>query len=303
MNGKSIRIFLAEGKASGLRVAEIGMSTCKAVVAPRASLSLLSQRPESRRTGVYILAGEDPASPGRSAVYIGEGDDVFQRLLSHDRDEDKDFWDRVVLFVSKDENLTKAHVRHLEARLIDIAKQAKRCTVFNRTAPDGGTLPEADAADMDEFIGQLRILSSILGVQAFEAAPTNEGRSSDATENLAAPIFQMEGSGYNAKCQVIDGEFVVQSGSIARLDEAPTLGASSRAMRKELLASAVLEREPGGLRFVQNYAFGSPSGSAQAICGANVNGRSSWRLPSGQTFKEWQDAQLNREQKPEEQSR
>ncbi len=293
MNSKSIRIFLAEGNATGLRVAEIGMSTCKAVVAPRASLGLLSQRAESHKTGVYILAGEDPASPGRSAVYIGEGDDVLQRLLSHDRSEDKEFWDRVLLFVSKDENLTKAHARYLEAKLVALAKDAKRCTVVNRTAPDGGALPEADAADMDEFIGQLRILSSILGVQAFEAAPATEsGSRGSGARSSPTPIFQMAGNGYNATCQIIDGEFVVQSGSVARIEEAPTLSPSSRAARKDLLVSAVLQRDASGLKFVQNYAFGSPSGSAQVICGANVNGRSSWRLPSGETFRDWQDNQL-----------
>jgi hypothetical protein len=271
----------------------LGCRHARAVVAPRASLGLLSRRAESHKTGVYILAGEDPASPGRSAVYIGEGDDVLQRLLSHDRSEDKEFWDRVLLFVSKDDNLTKAHARYLEAKLIALATDAKRCTVMNRTAPDGGALPEADAADMDELVGQLRILSSILGVQAFEAAPaTASGGGGSKTENSPAATFRMEGNGYSATCQVIDGEFVVQSGSVARLEEAPTLSASSRATRKELLAAAVLQRDATGLRFTQNYAFGSPSGSAQVICGANVNGRTSWRLPSGETFAEWQDAQL-----------
>src|SRR5260370_30775739 len=121
MGGKSIRIFLVDGTATGLRTAEIGLSTCKAVMAPRGALDSVSKREESHRTGVYVLVGPDPTTPGRLSVYVGEGDDVLQRVLLHDKDDEKDFWDRVVIFVSKDANLTKAHVRHLEARLLAIA--------------------------------------------------------------------------------------------------------------------------------------------------------------------------------------
>ena len=43
----------------------------------------------------------------------------------------KDFWNEVIIIVSKDENLTKSHVRHLESRLIQIANAVKRYKIDN----------------------------------------------------------------------------------------------------------------------------------------------------------------------------
>jgi hypothetical protein len=78
------------------------------LVAPRSQLDQLSKREEVRRTGVYLLVGPDPDDPSRALAYIGEGDNVLKRLLRHNENEAKDFWERTVVIVSKDENLTKS---------------------------------------------------------------------------------------------------------------------------------------------------------------------------------------------------
>ena len=70
MPGRSIRIFLVDGTASGLRTAELGLSTIKAVVIPRASLSNVAKRSEPQKTGVYILIGPDSDNPGQKKVFL-----------------------------------------------------------------------------------------------------------------------------------------------------------------------------------------------------------------------------------------
>tara|TARA_R110002095_G_scaffold209010_2_gene195145 strand:- start:151 stop:387 length:237 start_codon:yes stop_codon:yes gene_type:complete len=68
--------------------------------------------------------------PCAPLVYIGESDDVAKRLNQHNQPEGKggkDFWERVCLITSKDQNLTKSHVKFLESRLIALAKQSGRC--------------------------------------------------------------------------------------------------------------------------------------------------------------------------------
>lgn len=273
-----------------MRTAELGLSTCKAVVAQRDALVALAARPEAKRTGVYVLVGDDPAIAGRRAVYVGEGDEVFARIRAHDNDPSKDFWDYVVLFVSKDENLTKAHVRYLEARLIQLATEARRATVTNGTAPDAGRLPEADQAEMEEFLVHVQMLASTLGIDVFQAAAAAPAPSTPSRGE--EPEIRLGGDGYSATAVVRQGQFVVRLGSVARLKEAPSLGESSRAKRAELLASGVLTKTDTGYVFALDYAFESASGAAQAICGANVNGRAVWKLADGRTLKEWQDAQL-----------
>ena len=138
--GKSIRLYLADGTPGGLLTAEIMNWTGHVVAAPRSDLAVLLKRQEISRTGIYVLLGDDPESLGGSLAYIGEGDDVGKRLYQHARTEDqggKDFWDRAIVFTSKDANLTKAHARYLESRFITLAQQARRdCTV---TDPAGAT--------------------------------------------------------------------------------------------------------------------------------------------------------------------
>jgi len=130
--GKSIRVYLADGTPGGLLTAEIMNWTGHVVAAPRSRLPDLLNRPEISRTGIYLLLGHDPDILGGTLAYVGEGDDVGKRLYQHARSEDqagKDFWDRAIVLTSKDANLTKAHARYLERRMLALAQRAQRIAV------------------------------------------------------------------------------------------------------------------------------------------------------------------------------
>lgn len=144
--GRSIRIFLVDGTATGLLTAEIPNWTGHLLVAPRNRIQEALLRPEALKTGVYLLVGEEA---GRSIVYVGEGDCIADRVRKHAKDSDKEFWERVCLITSKDVNLTKGHVRYLESRLVQIIKENNRAQVTNGNEPAPKILPEADISDMD----------------------------------------------------------------------------------------------------------------------------------------------------------
>ena len=110
--GTSIRIFLANGEAAGVRVVEKSNWTGKALMAPRTRYKELRSRPDLDGPGVYLLIGPTESGVPATRVYIGETDDLPGRLDSHNKN--KDFWNRVIVFTSKDANLNKAHIRHLE---------------------------------------------------------------------------------------------------------------------------------------------------------------------------------------------
>lgn len=277
---------MPDGSPTGLRTAEIGMSTVKAVSCSRTALAQLAKRDEAKRTGVYILVGADPGIVGRKAIYVGEGDAVLDRIASHDKDPTKDFFEQVVLFVSKDENLTKAHVRWLEARLVSQARAAKRATVVNGNEPSGGSLPEADAAEMGEFLEQAVLLAATIGLNFFEAASA-ETPAKGATATTYE-VF-LRGEGFDATAVLVEGEVVVRQGSIARKKEAPSLNPNSVALRAELCAAGVLVESEKGLVFAQDYGFGSPSGAAQIVYGASVNGWDAWKLKSGKSLQSVRD--------------
>ena len=119
MESATIKIFLVYGSPNSLRTAEISNWSGKALAAPRTEIAELLKRDEVKSPGIYILTGED-ADSGESAIYIGEAGNVATRVRGH---SDKDFWNSITVFVSKDDNLTKAHIRYLEGSLINIAKK------------------------------------------------------------------------------------------------------------------------------------------------------------------------------------
>ncbi|MEW8335508.1 MAG: GIY-YIG nuclease family protein [Candidatus Thiodiazotropha sp.] len=112
--------------------------------------------------GIYFLSGTDPES-GEPALYIGEAETVAARIKNH---AGKDFWVNVTAFVSKDENLTKAHIRYLEGKLIDIAGKKSGFVHLNSTS-SGAKLPESDAAEMDIFLDKVFQLLPVLGITHF----------------------------------------------------------------------------------------------------------------------------------------
>lgn len=82
--GFLVRIFIPSGDPEALRIVEKSNWTGQGLVFPRAQFAEVRQRPELKRTGVYILWG-----PGESGqlprVYVGEGDYVLSRLDQHAR--------------------------------------------------------------------------------------------------------------------------------------------------------------------------------------------------------------------------
>lgn len=303
VQGKQIRVYLVDGTPGGLLTAEIMNWTGHVIAAPRSDLADLLARDEVRRTGVYILIGDDPESqsPSGKAVYVGEGDDIAVRLRQHARPSEaggKDFWDRVLVLTSKDANLTKAHARFLEARLIHAATSAKRANLQNSTAPTPLLLPEADVSDMEYYLSQVQIVLPVLGVTEFRPTrlPASSGSGASRTQDGAtrtSPTFQflVPRHGVSARAQEVDGEFTVLEGAIARAEWVGVAGHPGyQQFHASLLREGVLQADGNGLaRLTQDVVFASPTAAAAVLAGRAANGRTSWvDIDTGITFGDWQ---------------
>lgn len=285
MAGRQIRIFLVDGTPNGIRTAEIINWTGSILVVPRARLPEVAGRREAIRTGVYFLVGPDSAYANRDKVYIGEGDNVFTRLVSHSKDAAKDFWTTAVICVSKDENLTKSHGRYLESRLIDLAHIAGRAAIENGTSPDGNPLPEADVSDMEYFLEQVQVVLPVLGLTFLQAVPS-------AAEQRV--VFENNDVGAHARAIESDGEFVVLKGSTARKVGSPSW-TSYKELREELEQTGKLRpsSNPDYLEFAEDVPFRSPSAAAVVVAGASRNGRVMWRVEgTSLAYAEWQEGRL-----------
>lgn len=299
--GRSLRLFLVDGSPTGVITAELGGSTVKAVVSSRTSLPHLVAREESRRTGVYLLLGADAEEPDRPLAYVGEADVVSSRLAQHDNDKEKDFFHRVVLIVSKDENLTKAHARYLESRLIGAVDEARRAKLVNGTRPEPCQLPEADRADMERFLQEIHVLLPILGFDILRPAGRRDHAvgSSPAigTHNasLVEEIFVFRESGTNAKGREDGDEFIVLAGSVAKKNEVQSCGEGIKRERLRLMEEGKIipATDPNFLTFKYDVAFNSSSGAASVIYGGNVSGPQYWKhVSTGQAYGEWRKTRI-----------
>ncbi|EWH03241.1 GIY-YIG nuclease family protein [Halomonas sp. BC04] len=299
--GRSIRLFLVDGTPNGLLTAEIMNWTGHVLTGPRSKLSELVQRPECGRTGIYFLVGPDPENSLRPLVYIGESDDVSTRLKQHNRTEErggKDFWEKVCLVTSKDQNLTKAHVKYLESLLIQSAGQVGRCKLINGTAHEYINLPESDRADMAFFLEQIRTVLPVLGFDFLRetSRPSRDPESTSAAEPEASPRFTLEvpRHGIRATGQEIDGEFYVFKGSLARGSWVGT-ERGYQSLYNQLFEDGVLVESDNKTRvFNEDQGFSSPSAAAAVVSGRSANGRISWKVEgSGLTYGEWQDKKVS----------
>jgi hypothetical protein len=289
------------------------------IASPRSSLEALLQRDEVSSTGVYLLLGDDPSGEHEVRAYFGEGDSIDARLRIHARSEEaggKDFWDRVIVITSKDANITKGHARYLESRLIQLAREAKRCVLENNTAPDFNRLPEADISDMEYFISQLRIVLPVLGVSILRSTrPPRRESAREATPGLErvgvghsgggsrvawseSPVFRLRvatGPDRYAEAREVDSEFVVLAGSFAS-SLTGVMSTGYEATRDRLVDNGILEEvagEPKVKSLKQDYVFRSPSEAASVMTGGSENGRKRWVDADGVTYGVWQASRPN----------
>lgn len=216
------------------------------------------------------------------------------RLRHHESDGDKDFFDRAAFVVSKDENLTKAHVRFLESQLIQLTKQAGSVRLANGTAPDFARLPEADRSDMAYFVDQMRIVLPILGFDLFRPAGGQPGSNSAADEQK--PTFELDAVGVHAMARETDDGFIVLAGSTARKDGTLTFPDGYRSFRDQLVKDEKLIGDPSPndqYRFATNVVFSSPSAAAAVVMARSAAGPQEWKMRgTGQTYKAWRAANL-----------
>ncbi len=277
----SIKVFLPAGDPDGLRIVEKSNWTGQGLVFPRAQFAELRQRPELKRTGVYVLWG--PGETGQLLrLYVGEGDGVLTRLEQHAKN--KDFWTHAAVFTSKDQNLNKAHVQYLEARLVGLAAEAKRSELDNGNVPQLPALSEADTADAESFLADLLLCLPVVGVSLFEKAKAGGAN--------ARELF-LRAKGIEARG--VDGAdgFVVRAGSQAVKNEVASILSHLVELRRGLLKQRLFEESGAAYRLTQDYTFNSPSTAAGVLLGRSANGRTEWKDAKGRSLKEIQEAEAS----------
>ena len=304
-----VKIRLVDGEPEGIRSAQIDISTTLAIAFKGDQLNLGVKKEygqEMQKPAVYLVIGADPVNPDKRIVYIGESEVVGKRLNFHrgiikgnttegEKGIGLAFWEDTLVFVSKgDNNLTKSHIRYVEAALIAAAGGKNGWSTFNKKKPPAaGKLPKEDASAMNKFIDEIKILTGALGFDLFKVnnlPPPLMAVGISSAGEAENPEFTFSGAGFNAKAVFLagsTGEWVVRAASIVKLEPSPATPKGTTLLRVQLQADGVLKKTSMGLEFTKDFAFPSASAAACVVAGTSVAGPTAWKQ-NGKTYKEWE---------------
>lgn len=235
-------------------------------VIPRSHLLILNERTELQTPAFYILLGEDEET--KPKAYIGETENFRERVRDHD--STKAFWQKALLFISKDVAMTKAEVQYLEHKAIAEAKVSNSFVLNgNKQTPKAPNLPEYRKDDMDEFFEDLKFLTSFIGCGIFDIAKPKEEH-----------LFFTKGRGCDAKGFYHSKGFTVLKVS--------TIVSSSHSFKlenkHEKILSEYTHSSKGKLELSSDATFNSPSTAADFCIGSSNNGWLVWKDKDGNTL-------------------
>jgi len=279
--GKTIKIFLIDGDPNGRMSCELSNWTGKAYKIPRIKVKDCTDRDDLVSTGVYLLFGKD--DEGKDQVYIGEAEAILKRL--NQQLTSKDFWNETIVFISKDENLNKAHIKYLENRLHEIATSSNRYRIENSVTPTQSSISESDKAEMEEFIDNIKLLVNTLGHKVFEVKREFKPKQKQNT------FIIKSARGADGQGEPTSDGFLVFKASKAAGTIVNSMTSSFIKLRDKLIDEGVLVDKGEYLEFSDDYIFSSPSTAAVMVMGRNANGLTEWKTKDGKTLKEFESSE------------
>ena len=272
-----VTIVLLDGNPNGIKVIDIAGWSGKAFVIPRGRIKEIKEREGVQQPGVYFLFAEGEDKP---AVYIGQSENFFERLVGHEANKEK--WNVAVVFTG---GLDSAHIKNLESVAITIVRKIGRYEL-DQITPRENVISEAQRYAVHDYFERVKFIMTLLGFNLFEEVPK---------EKQAEEIYFLEdvhNKDALARGTLLStGEFVVYVGSRARIGE--TGGfikhvKSSFNLRRNLIEKGVLRPLSGtnSYEFTDDYIFTSPSAAADVVHGRACNGWTGWKDKNGKTLDE-----------------
>lgn len=265
--GKTVTTYLIDGDPKGTQYVFISNKICQMFVIPRANLSILNERTDLQTPAFYILLGEDENT--KPKAYIGETENFKERVKDHD--SKKAFWQKALIFISKDAAMTKADVQYLEHKAISEARKANAFVLNeNKQTPKAPNLPEYQRDAIDEFFKDIKFLTSFMGCNIFDIVETKEQH-----------LFYTKGRGCDAKGFYSSSGFTVMRGSVLAKDSVPSLHWKDK---REKLIKEYTSHKEGHSVMDSDKTFSSPSTAADFCIGSSNNGWLVWKDKDGQTL-------------------
>lgn len=262
--------------------------TARILKIPRAMLAGSAERKELDQVGLYLLIGENSDEPDRPFVYVGETENLMERLSGHTSTFTKFDWHTALVLVAQDESLNKAHVKYLEHEWYQIMVAANVASV-DQNVPSRARLAEAEEAIANDFSKTGRFLIEALGFRVFEKRALVT-QTAGIREDVPRFVFlTSQAQGNRSYGRPTEDGFLVEQGSC--LDpELKKAGVKYWGpVRARLAQENVIGTLNGKLVFLKEWLAPSPSRAAAVAYGGSVNGLEYWRTEAtGETLRSWQ---------------
>lgn len=276
--GKTIELFLVNGTADSLITAELSNWNGKALKIPRIEVAACS-RDDISQAGVYFLFCKE--DDGSDSVYIGEAENVKERLVQHLRDyqseKEKYYWNTAVIFVGRD--LNKALIRYLENRFVEIARNCKRYIVLTKNTYRNTVMKESQIAVMEEFVDNVKILINALGYKVLDSLVQI---GTDATSCDEEELFINSGNAAATGMVTSEGFVVLKGSTVNEKSSAKSLSAGMKKLREKIFNEGKVEN----LVTTEDILFSSSSAAADFVLGYSVSGPRTWKTKDGRSLKE-----------------
>lgn len=274
--GKRIELFLVNGNPDSIITAEMSNWNGKAIKIPRSEIQSCI-REDLQKTGVYFLICKE--DDGSASVYIGEAENIKQRLTNHIQDynsgKESYYWVETIIFIGND--LNKASIRYLENRLVEIAMSAGRVKVLTKNTFKNTTLKESEISPLEEFIYNTKILINALGYKILEPVINKKVETSE--------LLYLKTTKADAIATITNEGFVVLKGSTVSKGVTTSFSKDRRNItREKLIKEGIIKN----LTFTQDYIFNSPSSAASIIRGNATSGPDKWINKDGKSLNDLQ---------------
>lgn len=290
--GITISNYLSNGDPEGVIFSYMSNWSGQAIKIPRNLFTQSGSLAELQRPGVYFLLGESQENPDDKLVYIGEANNLFERVSYQLRDIEKSFVETIVCFCSLRGDLTVSHTKYLEKKIIGHLSNSSSYRITNKKDGNAINLPRMIQDEMDTFFDNMRIVLPTLGYSLLHL----ENTLSIGKGTQKSVLFSLDVGSHKARAKLVPSGIEVQKGSEMKIDETPSLSGSYSNLRKTLLQNEVVKELNGKYVFEENYEFTSPSTAAAVILGYSVNGRVAWKNDQGKSLKDLEDEAIPSEQ-------
>lgn len=179
---KTITTFLVDGTLEGVQNIFDESGVCELFVIPRTCLSYCKEEEQLNMPALYILLGGEEE---QGVAYIGETESF--RLRVKDHESKKAFWDKALVFVSKNAAINKANVQYLEYLAL---MQAKGCSHFtlaeNKQTPKCPHLAKQHKAPIDHIFEEIKFLTAFAGCPIFvQSVPMSQAIAPNVVSDVA----------------------------------------------------------------------------------------------------------------------